>query len=145
MVLIISLFLIIFLGYAQAGIKYSMEELISKACYDLENCEMEGRILFQQGRPINEIIASMCELHMRTNRRLNCYQDSYNFVVRLKSEVIIAGYEKSFTVSQLKSYYHYVKRNCLEISDIEEYVKCWNYFSINLKKELRKILKKNTK
>ena len=143
--LIISLLLIFFLGYAQAGINNSMQDLISKVCYDLENCETEGKILFQLGHPINEIIASMCKLHLDTNRRLKCYQDSFNFAVTLKHEVILAGYEQTFTVSQLKSYYHYVKRNCLEIPDLEEYVKCWNYFSINLKKELRKILKKNTK
>lgn len=124
----------------------TVNQLIEQSCQGLENCKIEGMTASSQGKPINEIIYNMCQIQLTKTTRVDCYEDAYSKYLRSAMKDLTKKETPSFSNTMIKSYFHYVQKNCLDIpaSSITEWesssVRCWAHYSLNMEIELQSIL-----
>lgn len=132
--------------FAQNG--KAVKTMISVSCQGLENCEIEGRILYSQGQPINKIIHGMCSLQWNSTAKTSCYSFAYRLATRLGKAEIQRGYEGNFPWTTVKGYIHVVRRTCERFICLVGEDRCevqaisyWQELSLNLKTEIEGILR----
>ena len=144
-VLSVSLLMVAAFGFA--GEKADFNQLVLQSCYELDNCEVEGKIGYLQGKGVNEIVYNMCKIQLSPFDRIACYDSAYERIPHLPNNDLTRSYEGQYSIQMIKSYYHYVRRTCSNIicrpdagSCDESTLMCWQEFAVNLRRNVKAIL-----
>lgn len=132
---------------AAHGMNFDLDTLIEKSCQELENCENEGKTAGYRIQPTGVVVHAMCQLQLTRYDKITCYQGAFSYLTSLDLGAVNPAGKSEFPARQIKSYYHFVNRNCLNIpmtSSVEDWaertLECWEYHSLNIEIELRLIL-----